>query len=41
MRRIPFLWLFIFLLAFLLLTAGGRTAPQDEETDLPDGRESH
>jgi hypothetical protein len=30
--RRQFLWLFIFLLAFLLLTAGGRTAPQDEET---------
>ncbi len=32
MRRIPFLWLLILLLAFLLLTAGGRIAPQDEET---------
>lgn len=31
-RSIPFLWLFIFLLTFLLLVAGGRTAPQDEET---------
>ncbi len=32
MRRIPFSWLLIFLLAFLMLTAGGRIAPQDEET---------
>jgi hypothetical protein len=32
LRRFPFFWLFIFLLAFLLLAAGGRTAPQDEET---------
>jgi hypothetical protein len=32
MRRIPFLWLLIFLLSILLLLAGGRTAPQDEET---------
>jgi hypothetical protein len=32
MRRIPFLWLLIFLLAILLLTASGRIAPQDEET---------
>jgi len=32
MRRIPFLWLLIFLLAGLLLLAGGRIAPQDEET---------
>ena len=31
-RRVPFFWLLIFLLAFLLLTAGGRLAPQDEET---------
>ena len=31
-RSIPFLGLLIFLLAFLLLIAGGRTAPQDEET---------
>ncbi len=33
-RHIPFLWLFIFLLSVLLLTAGGRIAPQDEETVL-------
>jgi hypothetical protein len=32
MRRIPFPWLLTFLLAFLLLTAGGRIAPQDDET---------
>ena len=32
MRRIPFLWLLVFLLALLLLMAGGRIAPQDEET---------
>ncbi|NTU64844.1 MAG: hypothetical protein HGB05_15955, partial [Chloroflexi bacterium] len=32
MRRIPFLWLLIFLLALLSLMAGGRIAPQDEET---------
>ncbi len=31
-RRLPFFWLLIFLLAFLLLIAGGRIAPQDEET---------
>jgi hypothetical protein len=31
-RRVPFLGLLIFLLAVLLLTAGGRIAPQDEET---------
>jgi hypothetical protein len=30
--RLPFFWLFIFLLACLFLTAGGRIAPQDEET---------
>lgn len=30
--HIPFLWLLIFLLALLLALAGGRTAPQDEET---------
>lgn len=29
---IPFFWLFVFLLALLILLAGGRTAPQDEET---------
>ncbi|CAG0936232.1 hypothetical protein TFLX_05098 [Thermoflexales bacterium] len=32
MRRVPYLWLLIFLLALLLLVAGGRIAPQDEET---------
>ena len=32
LRKIPFLWLLIFLLSLLLLTAGGRLAPQDEET---------
>ncbi|GEM_PF-3430615 len=32
MRQVPFLWLLIFLLSFLLLTAGGRIAPQDDET---------
>ena len=32
MRHVQFPWLLIFLLATLLLTAGGRTAPQDEET---------
>jgi 4-amino-4-deoxy-L-arabinose transferase-like glycosyltransferase len=31
-RSIPFLPLIVFLLSFLLLAAGGRTAPQDEET---------
>lgn len=31
-RLSPFVWLLIFLLAGLLLTAGGRLAPQDEET---------
>jgi hypothetical protein len=31
-RSFPFSWLLIFLLAVLLLLAGGRTAPQDEET---------
>jgi hypothetical protein len=31
-RSIPFLCLLIFLTSFLLLTAGGRLAPQDEET---------
>lgn len=31
-RRVSFCWLLIFLLAVLLLTAGGRLAPQDEET---------
>ena len=30
--HIPFFWLFVFLLSLLLLFAGGRTAPQDEET---------
>jgi hypothetical protein len=30
--HIPFLWLLTFLLSLLLLTAGGRIAPQDEET---------
>jgi hypothetical protein len=32
MRRVPYLWLLVFLLALLLLMAGGRIAPQDEET---------
>ena len=32
LRSIPFLWLLIFLVSCLLLTAGGRIAPQDEET---------
>ncbi len=32
LRSIPFVWLFIFLVSGLLLTAGGRIAPQDEET---------
>ena len=32
LARIPLLWLLIFLLASLLLTAGGRLAPLDEET---------
>jgi len=31
-QRSRFYWLLIFLLALLLLTAGGRLAPQDEET---------
>lgn len=31
-HSLPFLLLLTFLLAFLLLTAGGRIAPQDEET---------
>ena len=31
-RRVPFFWLLIFLLSILLLLAGGRVAPQDEET---------
>ncbi len=31
-RRVPLLWLLIFLLSFLLITAGGRIAPQDDET---------
>ena len=31
-RRIPFFWLLVFLLAVLLLQAGGRLAPLDEET---------
>jgi hypothetical protein len=31
-RPIPFFWLLVFLLALLILFAGGRTAPQDEET---------
>ena len=31
-RSFPFLWPLIFLLAILLLQAGGRIAPQDEET---------
>ena len=31
-RRVSFGWLLVFLLAVLLLTAGGRLAPQDEET---------
>jgi hypothetical protein len=32
LQRVPFVSLLIFLLALLLLTAGGRIAPQDEET---------
>lgn len=32
MRRVPFGWLPIFLLSILLLLAGGRLAPRDEET---------
>jgi hypothetical protein len=32
MRRVPFGWLLIFLVAILLLLAGGRLAPRDEET---------
>ena len=32
LQRVPFISLLIFLLALLLLTAGGRIAPQDEET---------
>lgn len=32
MRRVPFGWLLIFLLSILLLLAGGRLAPRDEET---------
>lgn len=31
-RRVPFGWLLIFLLSILLLCAGGRLAPRDEET---------
>ena len=31
-RRLPFVWLLVFLLAVLLLQAGGRLAPLDEET---------
>ena len=31
-RLTPFIWLLVFLLSFLLLTAGGRLAPQDDET---------
>ncbi len=31
-RRVPFGWLLIFLLSILLLLAGGRLAPRDEET---------
>ncbi len=31
-RRVPFGWLLIFLLSLLLLLAGGRLAPRDEET---------
>jgi hypothetical protein len=30
--RLPFIWLLVFLLAILLLQAGGRLAPLDEET---------
>ncbi len=32
MRRIPFFWLLIFQLSVLVLMAGGRLAPRDEET---------
>ncbi len=32
LRSIPFVWLLIFLVSGLVLTAGGRIAPQDEET---------
>jgi len=32
MRRVPYPWLLIFLLALLLLLSGGRIAPLDEET---------
>ncbi len=32
LRSIPFGWLLIFLVSALVLTAGGRIAPQDEET---------
>ncbi len=31
-RRVPFFWLLIFLVTSLLLLAGGRLAPRDEET---------
>jgi hypothetical protein len=30
--HVPFFWLLVFLVSLLLLTAGGRIAPQDEET---------